>query len=71
MAGFVDTAVAFVVIGSAVYSLVILLFLGLARSASLADDEMEAYLVELHGSTEDHDPYDTEARRWVDQRRSA
>jgi len=72
LAAIIDGTVAAVVIGSAVWSLILLLFLGLGRASALADEEMERYLEEQHATLDvDFDGRRTQAvQAWMDEWRA-
>jgi len=61
IAAIINGTVAVVVIGSAVWSLLLLLFLGLGRSAALADEEMERYLEEQYATLDTTEGRQTKA----------
>jgi len=65
----IDVTVSAIVIAGAVWSLVLLTFLGLGRSAALGDEWMEAYVEE---ELENYDKtWDVENQSWVYTRRAS
>ena len=61
----IDWTTGLVVVGGTIWALLLLLFLGLARSASLADDEIEAYVAEELRALHPQDDFDVDARSWI------
>lgn len=65
----VDVAVSAIVIAGAVWSLGMLLFLGLGRSAALGDEAIEAYVDEELKAYDR--TWDVESQSWVYSRRAS